>query len=79
MHYEELQIVDTSFKTHERLQIFKQPGSQLFYEQHLLLTVENIPKILKSIQQEHRFRKLNTLTVNETRLKTKSSSSTLFI
>ena len=28
-------------------------------------------KILKNIQQEHRFRKLNTLTVNETQLKTK--------
>ena len=71
MHHEELQIVGTSFKTHERLQIFKQPDSQLFYEQHLLLTVENMPKILKNIQQEHRFRKLNTLTVNETQLKTK--------
>ena len=45
MHKEELQIVDTSFKTHERLQIFEQPDNQLFYEQHLLLTVENIPKI----------------------------------
>ena len=44
MCYEELQIVDTSFKTHEQLQIFKQPDSQLFYEQHLLLTVEDIPK-----------------------------------
>ena len=44
MHYEELQIADTSFKTHERLQIFKQPDSQSFYEQHLLLTVENITK-----------------------------------
>ena len=71
MHYEELQIADTSFKTHEQLQIFKQPDSRLFYEQHLLLTVENIPKILKNIQQEHRFRKLNTLTVNETQLKMK--------
>ena len=44
MHYEELQLADTSFKTHEQLQIFKQPDSQLFYEQHLLLTVENITK-----------------------------------
>ena len=44
MHYEEFQIADTSFKTHEHLQIFKQPDSLLFYEQHLLLTVENIPK-----------------------------------
>ena len=72
MHYEELQIADTSFKTHEQLQIFKQPDSRLFYEQHLLLTVEDIPKkILKNTQQEHRSRKLITLTVNETRLKTK--------
>ena len=44
MHYEELQLADTSFKTHEQLHIFKQPDSQLFYEQHLLLTVENITK-----------------------------------
>ena len=28
MHYEKLQIADTSFKTHEQLQIFKQPDSQ---------------------------------------------------
>ena len=42
MHYEKLQIADTSFKTHEQLRIFKQPDSQSFYEQHLLLTVENI-------------------------------------
>ena len=44
MQNEKLQIADTSFKTHEQLQIFKQPNSRLFYEQHLLLTVENIPK-----------------------------------
>ena len=44
MHYEELQLANTSFKTHEQLQIFKQLDSRLFYEQHLLLTVENIPK-----------------------------------
>ena len=71
MHYEELQIADTSFKTHEQSQIFKQTNSRLFYEQHLLLTVEDIPKkiILKNTQQGHRSRKLNTLTVNETRLK----------
>ena len=72
MHNEKLQIADTSFKTHEQLQIFEQPVSQLFYEQHLLLTVEKTSQnILKSIQQEHRFRKLNTLTVNETQLKMK--------
>ena len=44
MHYEQLQTADTSFKTHEQLQIYKQPDSRLFYEQHLLLTVEDIPK-----------------------------------
>ena len=44
MRYEESQIADTSFKTHEQLQIFKQPYSRLFYEQHLLLTVEKHPK-----------------------------------
>ena len=44
MHNEELQLADTSFKTHEQLQIFKQPDSRLFYEQHLLLTVESITK-----------------------------------
>ena len=44
MHYEKLQIADTSFKTHEQLQIFKQPDSQSSYEQHLLHTVEDIIK-----------------------------------
>ena len=44
MYYEKLQVADTYFKTHEQLQIFKQPDSQSFYEQHLLLTVENITK-----------------------------------
>ena len=71
MHYEELQISDTSFTTHEQLQIFKQPDSQLLYEKHLLLIVENPQKILKNIQQERKFRKLNTLTVNEPQLKMK--------
>ena len=45
MRYEGLQIADTSFKTHGQLQIFKQPASQLLYEPHLLLRVENITKI----------------------------------
>ena len=44
MHYEELQLADTSFETHAQFQIFTQPDSRLFYEQHLLLTVENIQK-----------------------------------
>ena len=47
MHYEDLQLADTSFKTHEQLQIFEQPDSRLFYEQHLLLTVENITKYIE--------------------------------
>ena len=29
MHYERLQIADTSFNTHEQLKIFQQPDSQL--------------------------------------------------
>ena len=45
MHNENLQIADTSFKTHEQLQIFKQLDSQLFCEQHLLLIVEKHHKI----------------------------------
>ena len=44
MHNEKLQIADASFKTHEQLHIFEQPVSQLFYEQHSLLIVENITK-----------------------------------
>ena len=75
MYNEELQIADTSFKVHEQLQIFKQPDSRLFYEQHLLCIYysqwKTSQKILKNTQQEHTSRKLNTLTVNETRLKTK--------
>ena len=42
MHNEKLQIADISFRTHEQFQIFEQLVSQLFYEQHSLLTVENI-------------------------------------
>ena len=44
MHYEKLQIADTSFKTHEQLKMFQQPDKQFFYEQHLLLAVEHIIK-----------------------------------
>ena len=44
MHYEELQLADTYFNTHEQLQKFKELDSRLFYEQNLLLTVEIIPK-----------------------------------
>ena len=44
MHNQKLQIADTSLKTHEQLHIFEQPVSQLFYEQHSLLSVENITK-----------------------------------
>ena len=42
-----LQIDDTSFETHEQFQIFEQPVSQFFYEQHSLLTMENIAKYSK--------------------------------
>ena len=33
MHSEKSQIADASFKTHEQLQIFKQPDSQLPLEE----------------------------------------------
>ena len=71
MHYEELQIADTSFKTHEQFWIFKQPDNRLFYENIYYSQWKTSQKILKNTQQEHRFRKLNILTVNETQLKTK--------
>ena len=48
MHYEELQLADTSFKTHEQLQTFKQQDSQSLYGKHLLLTAE---KYLKRCQR----------------------------
>ena len=52
MHNEKLQIANNFFKTHEQLHIFEQPDSQLFYEQHLLLTVEEHPKDI----EEHSIR-----------------------
>ena len=51
MHCEELQIADSSFKTHERLKIFRQSDSQLFYEKHSLLMVVislNKPEIIRT-------------------------------
>ena len=66
MHYEELQIADSSFKTHEQLQIANRFMNNTYYSQWK--TSQNIPK---NIQQEHRFRESNTLTVNETQPKTK--------
>ena len=71
MHNEKLQIADTSFNTHEQLQIFEQPDSQLFMDNIYYSQWKTSQNILKKIQQEHRFRKLSTLTVNETKLKTK--------
>ena len=71
MHNEKLQIDDTSFRTHEQFHIFEQPVSQLFYDNIHYSQWKTSQNILKSIQQEHRFRKLNTLTVDETQLKTK--------
>ena len=71
MHYEKLQIADTSFKTHEQLLIFGQPDSQLLMNSFYYSHWKTSQNILKSIQQERRFRKLKTLTVNETQLKTK--------
>ena len=71
MHYEELQIVGTYFKTHEQLQIFEQPDSQLFSDNIYYSQWKTSQNILKNIQQEHRFKKLNTLAVIETHLETK--------
>ena len=71
MYYEKLQIADTSFKTHEQLKMFQQPDSQLFMNNIYYSQWKTSQNILKNIQQEHRFRKSNTLIVNETQLKTK--------
>ena len=50
MHYEKLQIADTSFKTHEQLQIFEQPDSQLFMNNIYYSQWKTLENILKSIQ-----------------------------
>ena len=71
MHYEELQLANTSFKTHEQLQIFNNQIADYFMNNIYYSQWKTSQKILKNIQQEHRFRKLNTLTVNETQLKMK--------
>ena len=71
MHNQRLQITDTSFKTHEQLQIFEQLDSQLFRDNIYYSQWKTSQNILKNIQQEHRFRKLNTHTFNETQLKMK--------
>ena len=71
MHYEELQIADTSFNTYQQLHIFEQPDSQLFMDNIYYSQWKTSLNILKNIQQEHRFRKSNTLTANETQLKMK--------
>ena len=68
---EKLQIADTSLKTHEQLKIFEQPDSRLSMNSIHYSQWKTSQNILKSIQQERRFKKLNTLTVNETQLKTK--------
>ena len=50
MHYEQLQIVDTSFKTHEQLQIFEQPDSQLSMNNLHYSQWKTLQNILKRIQ-----------------------------
>ena len=42
MHYEKSQIADTSFMTHEQLQIYEQPDSQLFMNNIYYSQWENI-------------------------------------
>ena len=65
MHYEELQIADTSFK---HMNTYRYLNNQIanYFINNIYYSQWKIPqKILKNIHQEHRFRKLNTLTVNE--------------
>ena len=50
MHYEELQIADTSFKTHEQLQIFEQSDSQLLMNNIYYSQWKTSQNILKNIQ-----------------------------
>ena len=50
MHYEELQIADTSFITHEQLKIFQQPDNQLFMNNIHYSRWKTSQNILKSIQ-----------------------------
>ena len=50
MHYENLQIAYTSFKTHEQLQIYEQPDSQLFMNTIYYSQWKTSENILKSIQ-----------------------------
>ena len=50
MHYEKLQIADTSFKTHEQLQIFEKSDSQLFMNNIHYSEWKISQNILKNIQ-----------------------------
>ena len=59
MHYERLQIADTSFNTHEQLNIFQQPDSQLSMNNLHYSQWKNTTKYTeKAFKQEHRFRQL---------------------
>ena len=60
MHYEKLQVDDTSFNTHEQLKIFQQRDNQLSMNNIHYSQWKTSQNILKIIQQEHRLRKLNT-------------------
>ena len=44
MHYEKLQIADTSFNTHEQFKDISTTRYPIVYERPPLLTVENITK-----------------------------------
>ena len=58
MHYERLQIADTSFNTHEQLKIFQQPDSQLSMQTVITHSGKHHKMHRRTFKQEHRFKKL---------------------
>ena len=71
MHYEKLQVADTSFKHMNNYKYLNNRIANRFMNNTYYSQWKTSQNILKNIQQEHRFRKLNTLAVNETPVKTK--------
>ena len=71
MHYEKLQIADTSFKHINHYRYLNNQIANRFMNNTYYSQWKPSQNILKNLQQEHRFRKSNTLTVNGTQLKTK--------
>ena len=71
MHYEQLQTADTLFKHMNHYRYLNNQIANCFMNNTYYSQWKTSQNILKNIQQEHRFRKSNTLTVNETQLKTK--------